>query len=332
MCSSSLSLAELVNQGSLKVGHILRDEVRPRVLAGDEMQVVARSDYTLVIDSSKGNDKIITELSKGIIKLVEHLGKDVDFCIDDGGDKVILKKLLEYYGRRYTRRFGIVKDFKNKKVVADLGAETKKLAVKLEGRSYAQVIAEVKNKVSPDELGEVLSIRKGSGDEIIIRVTGNRQDADSVVNTLAGKLQGAEIGMVGRPARKVAVLVKDLDVEAKAVDVVKAVENITKEGVLSEPKLRPAFGKTQSARILVSGKAAKELLNRKRIPVGYISCRVTRVQQDDKCYKCLEKGHFAKNCKGPDRRGTCFKCGEVGHKAVDCSSMDVVAEVLRRLS
>lgn len=327
MCASSLSLAELVNKGSLKAGHILRDEIRPKVLAGDEMKVAVRADYTLAIDSSAGTVKLIAELTKGLIKLVEYLGDDVIFCMDSGENKEVLKKLLEYYGRRYSRRFGIVKDTKVKKLTVEPGPETKKVAVKLEGRSYAEVIAEVKNRVSQKELGEVLSIRKGSSDEAIFRLKGNREVADSVVNTLTVKLQGAKVGMVGRPARKVALLIKDIEVDAKEVDVTKAIEKVTKEGVLGEPKLRPAFGETQSARVLVSGKAAKELLAKRRILVGYVSCRVFKLEQDDKCFRCREKGHLARNCTGPDRRGTCFKCGDVGHREADCTDVRLIEEV-----
>lgn len=33
------------------------------------------------------------------------------------------------------------------------------------------------------------------------------------------------------------------------------------------------------------------------------------------CHKCLEAGHIAINCTGPDRSMGCYRCGNLGHVA-----------------
>lgn len=254
------------------------------------------------------------------------------FCIDDGESKMLMKKLLEYYAQRYKKRFWINKDIKGKRPTLEKGPETKKVAVALEEKIYADVIQAVKSKFKPEDIGAVLSIRKGKGEEAVIRVKGDSKVADEVVVTLAGKLQGAKVDKLGRPPKKVLVLVKDLEVGVKGTEVTDAIEWYTNEKCLGEPTLRPAYGETQIARVPVADKAARLLVDKKSIRIGYVNCRIVRSQPDDKCYRCMEKGHIAKHCKGLDKRKVCFKCGEEGHKAAKCKGEDLFGELMRRLS
>lgn len=245
---------------------------------------------------------------------------------------MVMKKLLEYYARRYKKRFWINKDLKGKQPISEKGPETKKVAVALEGKRYADVIQAVKSNFKPEDIGEVLSIRKGKDEEAVIRVKGDNKVADDVVVTLAGKLHGAKVDKVGRTPKKVFVLVKDLEVGVKETEVAEAIERFTKENFLGVPTLRPAFGETQTARVPVTDRAARLLVDNKRIRIGYVNCRIVKSQPDDKCYRCMEKGHIAKQCKEPDRRNVCFRCGEEGHKAAECTGEDLFGDIMRRSS
>lgn len=332
MASRSSCLTELLERDTLKEGHILRDVRCSEIIAGEDVQVRERSDYVIIIDSNRGQASIVNTLMGGLKKLVEHLSDKAVFCIDEGDNKEILRKLLEYNARRYKRTFSILKGLKVKKPQIERGPETRKVAVALEGKSYAEVMKEVKNKVKADEIGEVLSIRRGKGEEAVIRVKGNETIAENVVQTLKGKLQGAKIDRVGRPPRKTFITIKDIEMGVKTEEVSEAIEKFTGEKCIGEPKLRPAFGETQAARALVTDRAARLLVENKRLRIGYVRCRIFKSQVDDMCYRCHEKGHIAKNCKGPDRRNTCFRCGEEGHKALDCSSAALLADVVRSLN
>lgn len=299
---------------------------------GDDVKVCDRFEYIIIVDSKTGQEAVVKALMDSIRKLVENLNDKVVFCVDDGENKSLLKKLLEYYARRYKRVFRINKDFRTGAPVAAKGPETKLVTVAMEGRSYADVMNLVKSRVSPEDIGEVLSIRKGTRDEAILRVKGDHQKADEIVATISGKVEGVKVGKLGRPPKKVVVIVKDLEFDVKGTDVVGAIEGVTGEKCLGEPRLRPAYRSTQAARIAVTGKAASILLEQKRIRVGYVKCRVSRSEEVERCFRCHESGHIARNCKGPDRRADCFRCGEKGHKAKDCEGEDIVEELLRRLS
>ncbi|EFN60244.1 hypothetical protein EAG_10239, partial [Camponotus floridanus] len=37
-----------------------------------------------------------------------------------------------------------------------------------------------------------------------------------------------------------------------------------------------------------------------------------------RCFRCLEVGHGAAGCKGPDRSGRCHRCGDRSHQSRLC--------------
>uniref|UniRef100_A0A182PXA6 CCHC-type domain-containing protein n=1 Tax=Anopheles epiroticus TaxID=199890 RepID=A0A182PXA6_9DIPT len=39
---------------------------------------------------------------------------------------------------------------------------------------------------------------------------------------------------------------------------------------------------------------------------------------EERCYRCIERGHRLSECSGVDNTGRCFRCGLGGHKA--CSN------------
>lgn len=50
MAARSPCLTELVENGRLRSGHILRDDRRPKVLAGDDVKIEDKSDYIVITD------------------------------------------------------------------------------------------------------------------------------------------------------------------------------------------------------------------------------------------------------------------------------------------
>ena len=84
--------------------------------------------------------------------------------------------------------------------------------------------------------------------------------------------------------------------------------------------IRPAYGQAAKATIKVTQKHAAALAKKGSLVVGLIACRVKQRTQEDKCYRCWETGHQARDCKGPDKSQLCFKCGKSGHKRQDCAA------------
>lgn len=68
--------------------------------------------------------------------------------------------------------------------------------------------------------------------------------------------------------------------------------------------------------------AAKKLVDMGKVKVGWVAARVEALKPRPlACYKCLEKGHTAGNCRtGKDRSDLCYNCGESGHRAKDCTA------------
>uniref|UniRef100_A0A182V5Y4 CCHC-type domain-containing protein n=1 Tax=Anopheles merus TaxID=30066 RepID=A0A182V5Y4_ANOME len=78
---------------------------------------------------------------------------------------------------------------------------------------------------------------------------------------------------------------------------------------------------TKRARVTLPRSEA-EYLAGKRLILGYTSCCVWEVPKaslaEKRCFRCLERGHFAGQCSGEDRSKVCIRCGVEGHKAVTC--------------
>lgn len=321
-------LKDLVETGKLVAGHILRDERRGRILHGDEVDCEGHSEFVLAIDSRNDKEEFVRIIINSLHKLADHVNARTIFCMGNSEERIIIKKLLEYYARRSNCRFLIQKEKSEAKNVVK-GPETKTMVLSAEGKSYAEIMKNVRDKVDVNDLGEVLSMRKGKNEEAVIRIRGDIKKADEVCNTIRGKLQDVKIGRVGRSQRKATIIVKDLEFDISEATVKEAIENLIGEECPSMPRLRDAFGQTKMATVVVSDRAAKQLCELGRIRIGFVKCRVVRFQQADRCFRCHEQGHIAKKCKGPDRRAVCFRCGEAGHKMFECRGEDVLGELNR---
>lgn len=84
--------------------------------------------------------------------------------------------------------------------------------------------------------------------------------------------------------------------------------------------IRRAFGETKTATVAMAGNAARLLIAKGKIRIGWVMCRVIRCVEQPKCFKCQEIGHIAARCRGLDRSNQCFRCGEEGHHARNCNS------------
>ncbi|KAL7739337.1 hypothetical protein ACLKA6_017732 [Drosophila palustris] len=78
------------------------------------------------------------------------------------------------------------------------------------------------------------------------------------------------------------------------------------------------YGGTQTASIRLPAESARKALSAgrsRRMGKGRLRERVNIT----KCYRCLEFGHLAKQCRSEvDRSKLCRRCGKDGHLAKDC--------------
>ena len=75
----------------------------------------------------------------------------------------------------------------------------------------------------------------------------------------------------------------------------------------------------RKAYVLPEESRALKLLKAAHIKIGWVSCRVRRKMETNRCYRCLGFGHMAADCWGSDRCGSCWKFSEEGHTAGTCT-------------
>lgn len=116
------------------------------------------------------------------------------------------------------------------------------------------------------------------------------------------------------------VKIRDLDEMTTIGKVIRAQAN--EFNVFSESaikRVRVACAVTQTALISLPALEARRLLDKPKLKIGWVVCRIREKPDMRRCYRCLEYGHLARACKNEDDRSqNCLKCGEKGHQAKVC--------------
>lgn len=88
---------------------------------------------------------------------------------------------------------------------------TQTITVRAEGRTFADLLKDVRTKVSKEELGEVLSIRKvDDKEELQLRLRAGPKVAE-VRGTIQNKVEGVEVSEGGRRSIPFTFIIKDLE-------------------------------------------------------------------------------------------------------------------------
>lgn len=194
------------------------------------------------------------------------------------------------------------------------------LIVKMEDKSYADLLKTVKNSVNPSDIGvDVRNVMKSRNGELILTVGNGKDKAEVLKNEISSKL----------PAAKISVLKRTKVIHLKGMDEV-VTENEIKEAILKKAaikpenyevrKLRPAFGNKQNATIIITETDAQKLTDLSSIRIGWTECKITERKMELKCFRCWGLGHRKNQCKGPNREHLCLKCAQEGHTASVCTN------------
>lgn len=193
------------------------------------------------------------------------------------------------------------------------------LIVKASDDTYAEVLRTMRTNPDLKELGaDVQKIRRTRNGEMILELKRDLKASSSSYKELTEKAMGGKVE-VRALCPEATLQCKDLDEVTTEEEVGLAMkEQCDLGGVQMTIRIRNGPSGTKVASIKLPVDAANKALRMGRVKVGWSVCPLSVLQQPEVCFKCLEFGHLARNCNGPDRSKLCRRCGEEGHKAQDC--------------
>ncbi|XP_036342962.1 uncharacterized protein LOC118752361 [Rhagoletis pomonella] len=190
--------------------------------------------------------------------------------------------------------------------------------------TYAEMLRKIKSQPELTELSlNVKNIRKTASDELLFELK-------KPANHLTQKFKAAVETILGDNAQvrsltqESLIEIKDLDEVTSKEEVLKAVNDSLIDahiGLTAIRSMRAAYGNTQTCTMSLPTATAYKLLEKSKVRIGWVVCRIREKEDLVRCYKCHEYGHVAKKCKNEeDRTSLCFRCGGKDHKARVCSN------------
>lgn len=310
-------------KGKVVLGQLLAEpQVLEDLLATTSEDKAGRI-LTLVLDS-RDMERSVYAASAGIKKINELVSETPTYLVSEGSLGTAFMKVLEYELRRSSR----VADCYLAKMIekrrsAPPAIPSQVMVVSAQGRTYADLLKEVKNKVPKEEAGDVLSVRKvGGSEDLHIRVKVG-PDSDKLRDAIASRVEGVKVSQGGRRQRPVVFHIKDLEEDTNEEAIRRGLAEELKEPVekFKVSAVRPAYGNTRNATVIVPGNIAGRLKVTGRVRIGWVACRIVPREEITRCYRCFEVGHMARECTGEDRTKQCFNCGQEGHKKSVCENV-----------
>ncbi|XP_037826710.1 uncharacterized protein LOC119614662 [Lucilia sericata] len=187
------------------------------------------------------------------------------------------------------------------------------------GISYADMLKKVKTVPKLVVLGQnVKSIRKTAKGELLLELNKPAHQSTSEFSQTVKEVIGTDAA-VRVMINEVFLDIKDVDEVTTKEEVHESLINLSddfKEVQLTAVKnMRKAYGGTQTATIGINAILANKLIELSKIRIGWVVCRIQEKVAPRRCFKCLDFGHPAANCKSTnDYTNNCLCCGEIGHK------------------
>lgn len=249
-----------------------------------------------------------------------HPTNKLSLILGDGLNQAYVRKICEYIFYGTEMRIALLTPKRTVVARRDVTrAQTHKVVVRSGQESYADLLKSVKDNIDLGKVGVcVKTIKKSIGGDLVLEVSGDRQNAGALKEAISRKLE-KEVRLVNN---LVTVHVLDIDATTTKAQVEEALRKSTgcdNSQSVVVTSLRPTRDGNQIATCQTNGRDAALLVRTGRIKIGWVNCRIRERVVVPRCYKCLEFGHVKKDCKGPDRSDRCINCNQPGHRAKEYS-------------
>ncbi|XP_015124457.1 uncharacterized protein LOC107046370 [Diachasma alloeum] len=191
-------------------------------------------------------------------------------------------------------------------------------------QQYSEMLKVVKQQIPSEQARDCVDkIRRTTTGDMLVIVAKDKQDQAESLRKAIAELLGDDADVLSKGPQE-DFEIKDLDELTTKKEVLKVLQlaagvdcRIPLDAVRS---LQKAFGGTQTAWVTVAAMVAKKVVGeRGKIRIGWVNCRIQRVDRLVKCFKCWHYGPLAIKCNSEvDRAKLCTKGGEAGHKAAAC--------------
>lgn len=200
--------------------------------------------------------------------------------------------------------------------------DSEKVIVKAGGKSYADLLKEVKGKVKLEESGiQIKTIKKTKKGDLLLEVQGQKEKAIALRNLIRSQSTDTEVLV---KTRDTILHMTDIDASIQADELIKEIQKSRsdlKDEDIKVLSMRPTQNGNQAATLAVRKDIAEDLGNRRKIKVGWVLCRIRKRVTLNRCFRCLQFGHRKEDCVGEDRTHNCLNCGQNGHKVKECQNM-----------
>lgn len=193
------------------------------------------------------------------------------------------------------------------------------LLVKMENKSYSDVLKIVRSSIDPEAIGvEVNSVGKTKKGDLLVTVKNGEHETQNLKTEIQKKIPEARISiMINKKILHFKGMEEDVTTEDIQKSIIKETESDSR--LIEVRAIRPAFGGRKNATVILPDNEANKLIQKGKLKIGWTFCKILERKKDSRCLKCWEYGHLRDQCQGPDRDNLCRKCTQEGHKAAVCT-------------